>query len=162
MRYKQGKNIMKRIVFKCLKLSIPILLVSCATIPDYSPVVDPASITDRSKYNIDATECAWITDNVDYSDEEAMAALKGAAVGGAAVVGTTTAILATTGMLGPVMAGTAVIAPIVWPLLGIGVLVGAGTNSRKTNAKEQEMRAIVWNSCLKQRGYTVLSDADQN
>ena len=74
---------------------------------------------------------------MDYSDEEAIAALKGGAVGGAAVVGATTIVLATTGMLGPVMAGTVVLAPIVWPLLAAGMLIGAGTNTRKTNAREQ-------------------------
>ena len=143
---------------KCLQLSILILLASCATVPSYSPVVDPASIPNQSKFIADSTECEQITNQVDYSDEEAIAALAGGAIGGTAVVGATTVILATTGMLGPVMAGTAVVAPIVWPLLAAGVLIGAGANKRKTNAREQELKAMVWNHCLAARGYVVLSD----
>ena len=138
-------------------MSVLFFLVACATIPDYYPIVDPASITDRSKYEVDARECRQITDQVDYSDEEAIAALKGAAIGGAAVAGTTTVVLAATGWLAPIYAGTAVVAPIVWPLLAAGVLIGAGANRAKTNAREQELRAVVWDHCLALRGYTVLS-----
>ena len=87
-----------------------------------------------------------------------MAALKGGAVGGVAVVAGTTAVLAATGSLSAVAAGTAVVAPIVWPILGAGMLIGAGANKRKTNEKEQELRALVWNRCLTERGYVVLSE----
>ena len=141
-----------------LLISFPFLLVACATIPDYSPIVDPSSITDSEEFNVAMDECRTITNNVDYSDEEAMAALKGGAVGGVAVVAGTTAVLAATGSLSAVAAGTAVVAPIVWPILGAGMLIGAGANKRKTNEKEQELRALVWNRCLTERGYVVLSE----
>jgi hypothetical protein len=139
-------------------MSVLFFLVACATIPDYYPIVDPASITDSAEFSIVMDECRTLTNNVDYSDEEGMAALKGAAVGGAAVVAGTTAVLAATGGLSAIAAGTAVLAPIVWPLLGAGVLIGATANSRKTNAEEQELRALVWNRCLIERGYVVLSE----
>lgn len=132
----------------------------CATVAVYRPIVDPASITDQSKYTTDSSECEWITNEVDYSDEKAMAALKGGAVGGAAVVAGTTVVLATTGGLSAIAAGTAVVAPIVWPLLGAGMLIGAGANKNKTKRVEQELRALVWNRCLTERGYVVLSDAN--
>ena len=148
MLKKIGK-IMKRIY---LLISFPFLLVACATIPDYSPIVDPASITEPDAFNIAMEECRTITNNVDYSDEEAMAALKGGAVGGVAVVAGTTVVLAATGSLSAVAAGTAVVAPIVWPILGAGMLIGAATNKNKTNEKEQELRALVWNRCLTERG----------
>ena len=131
-------------------MSVLFFLVACATIPDYYPIVDPASITDSAEFSIVMDECRTLTNNVDYSDEEGMAALKGAAVGGAAVVAGTSAVLAAT--------GTVLLAPIVWPLLGAGVLIGATANSRKTNAEEQGLRALVWNRCLIERGYVVLSE----
>ena len=43
---------------------------------------------------------------------------------------------------------------------GAGALVGGGANSSKTNAKEQKLRAVVWNNCLQERGYKVLSAAE--
>ena len=143
---------------KCLQMSIFILLASCATVPSYSPVVDPANITNQSKYIADSTECEQLTNQVDYSDEEAIAALAGGAIGGAAVVGATAVVLGTTGGFSALAAG-ATLAPVVWPLLAAGVLIGAGANKRKTNAREQELRAIVWNHCLAERGYVVLSES---
>ena len=107
---------MKGTVFKYSPLSILILAVSCATVAEYSPVVDPASITDQSKYAADARACRQLTDQVDYSDEEAIAALAGGAIGGAAVVGATAVALGTTGGFSALAAG-ATLAPIVWPLL---------------------------------------------
>ena len=143
---------------KCLQMSILILLASCAAVPRYSPIVDPASITNQSKYIADSTECEQVTNQVDYSDEEAIAALAGGAVGGAAVVGATAVVLGTTGGFSALAAG-ATLAPVVWLLLAAGVLIGAGANKRKTNAREQELRAIVWNHCLAERGYVVLSES---
>jgi len=81
-----------------------------------------------------------------------MAALKDGAVGGVAVVAGTNVVLAATGSFSAVAASTAVIAPIVWPILGAGMLIGAATNKNKTNEKEQELRALVWNRCLTERG----------
>ena len=124
-------------------------LFSCATIPDYKPIVDTSSVSDSAKYQKDYQECETITNNVDYSDEKTVAALKGAAVG-AGVVGV--------GVASTLAAGGVVLAPVVIPIYAAAALVGGTSNSSKTNAEEQKMRAIVWNSCLKDRGYKVFSD----
>lgn len=55
-------------------------------------------------------------------------------------------------------AGGIVLAPVAIPVAILGALIGGGANKRKTEANEQKMRAVVWNSCLRERGYTVLSD----
>ena len=124
-------------------------LFSCATIPDYKPIVDTSSVTDSAKYQKDYQECETITNNVDYSDEKTVAALKGAAVG-AGVVGV--------GVASTLAAGGVVLAPVVLPIYAAAALVGGRANSSKTNSEEQKMRAVVWNSCLKDRGYKVFSD----
>ena len=124
-------------------------LFSCATIPDYKPIVDTSSVSDSAKYQKDYQECETITNNVDYSDEKTIAGLKGAAVG-AGVVGV--------GVASTLAAGGVVLAPVVIPIYAAAALVGGRSNSSKTNAEEQKMRAIVWNSCLKDRGYKVFSD----
>ena len=47
------------------------------------------------------------------------------------------------------------------PLLAAGIAIGAQKNKAKINAEEQKLRALVWNKCLMERGYTVLSaDSD--
>ena len=119
--------------------------------PDYRPVVDTSKISDQGKYAKDLSECEQVTNNVDYSDEEVVAGLKGAAIGVGAVGAGSAVILA---------AGGIVLAPVVLPIAGIAALVGGGTNSSKTNAKEQKLRAVVWNNCLQERGYKVLSTAE--
>ena len=131
---------------------VPLLILqlfSCATIPDYKPIVDTSSVTDSAKYQKDYQECEAVTNNVDYSDEKTVAALKGAAVG-AGVVGV--------GVASTLAAGGVVMAPVVIPIYLVAALVGGRSNSSKTNSEEQKMRAIVWNSCLKDRGYKVFSD----
>ena len=131
---------------------VPLLILqlfSCATIPDYKPIVDTSSVTDSAKYQKNYQECEAVTNNVDYSDEKTVAALKGAAVG-AGVVGI--------GVASTLAAGGVVMAPVVIPIYLAAALVGGRSNSSKTNSEEQKMRAIVWNSCLKDRGYKVFSD----
>ena len=59
-------------------LSCMILFSSCATIPDYKPIVDTSSFVkdgvsqrfDKDKYDKDYQECLEITNSVDYSDEK--------------------------------------------------------------------------------------------
>ena len=126
-----------------------IIAFGCATGAVYRPIVDPASITDQAKFTTDSSECERITNEVDYSNEENVAAIKGAAVG-AGSVGVGAAVIAG--------AGGIVLAPIAIPVAILGALIGGGANKRKTEANEQKMRAVVWNSCLRERGYTVLSD----
>jgi hypothetical protein len=132
-------------------LAVIFLIASCASVPNYRPVVDTSNILDKEKYSKDLSECEQITNNVDYTDEEVVAGLKGAAVG-AGVVGAGAAVVAA--------AGGIVLAPVALPIAGIAALVGGGVNSNKTNSKEQKLRAVVWNNCLKDRGYRVLSTAD--
>ena len=61
--------------------SFVFILLSCATTPDYKPIVDTSGISDLSQYQKDYLECERVTNSVDYSDEETVAAIKGAAVG---------------------------------------------------------------------------------
>ena len=142
------------------KLSIILsmsLIVSCASVPDYRPIVDKSNIKkdgyveifDEEKYANDYVVCSRLTDSVDYSDEKNIAALKGAA-GGAAVVGTGAATV--------LASGGVVMAPVVIPIYGVAMAFGAGTNRGATREQEQKMRAIVWNSCLTDKGYKVFSD----
>ena len=134
------------------RLLIPLLIlqvIACATVPEYKPIVDTAAVTDSAKYQKDYQECKTITDTVDYSDEKTRAALKGAAIG-AGVVGV--------GVATTLAAGGIVLAPVVLPIYGIVALFGGKANKSKTYAEEQNLRAVVWNSCLKDRGYKVYSD----
>ena len=134
---------------RIIALFFSICFFGCATIPDYEPIIDSESITDGEKYQQDMRECREFTDQVDYSDEKTIAAIKGGAVG-AGVVGIGVATI--------LAAGGVVLLPVAAPIYGVAALVGGGTNVSKTNKEEQKMRAVVWNSCLKERGYIVLSD----
>ena len=129
-------------------LSLLLLGTACSTVPDYEPVVDTSKIQDQEKYRRDLQECKDFTEQVDYSDEETVAALKGAAVGVGAVG---------TGVAVTLAAGGVVLLPVVLPIYGAAALVGGATNKGLTHKEEQQLRATVWNSCLHERGYTVLS-----
>ena len=124
-------------------------LTGCATVPDYKPIIDTSLILDLPEYQKDYKQCETITNNVDYSNEKTIAALKGAAVG-AGVIGV--------GVASTLAAGGLVMAPVVIPIYAAAALVGGTMNKSKTKADEGKMRAIVWNSCLKDRGYKVFSD----
>ena len=128
-----------------------LLLCGCAQVKEYSPIVDPTSISDQSAYEAHLAECKSITDSVDYSDEEAVAALKGAGVG-VGVVGAGASVVAATGGV--------VLSAVALPIAAAAAGVGALTNSAKTDANEQKMRAVVFNGCLRERGYKVLSDEE--
>ena len=125
------------------------IISSCATTPEYRPIVDTSDLSNLEKYKEDYSECERITNNVDYSDAETISALKGAAVG-AGVVGV--------GVASTLAAGGVVLTPVVLPIYAAAALVGGQANKNKTNSEEQQMRAIVWNSCLKDKGYKVFSD----
>ena len=120
----------------------------CATVPEYRPVIDPKSVADSQKLEGDLEECRVLSDSVDYSDEKTIAALKGAGVG-AGIVGTGVAIT--------LAAGGVVLLPVVAPIYALGMLVGSGSNTGATQKEESVMRAKVWNACLVERGYKVLS-----
>ena len=95
-------NINRYIPWFCL-----LLFSGCATIPDYQPIVDTTSIEDEAKFESDMKECEDFTDQVDYSDEKTVAALKGAAVGVGAVG---------TGVAVTLAAGGVVLLPVVLPM----------------------------------------------
>jgi len=126
-------------------------LCSCA-IPSYKykPIVDTSSVSDMREYEKEYRECETITNTVDYSDPKIIAALKEVALG-TRVVGL--------GMAVSLAAGSIMLAPVIVPIYGIVELVGARKDKAKTNSEERKMRAIVWNSCLKDRGYKVFSDS---
>lgn len=132
-------------IFACVLASIG---SGCATVPEYRPVIDPKSVADSQKLEGDLEECRVLSDSVDYSDEKTIAALKGAGVG-AGVVGTGVAITLATGGV--------VLLPVVAPIYALGMLIGGGSNTDATQKEERVMRAKVWNACLVERGYTVLS-----
>lgn len=125
-------------------------LMSCATVPEYEPVVDTSQVEDARKYAKDYEECQNFADNVDYSDEKTIAALKGAGVGVGAVGAGVAVTLA---------AGGVVLLPVVAPIYLAGAWIGGEGNRGATMKQEQAMKATVWNSCLAERGYKVLSDS---
>jgi hypothetical protein len=127
--------------------SISGLWLHCGPL-EYRPVIDPKSVADSQKLEGDLEECRVLSDSVDYSDEKTIAALKGAGVG-AGVVGTGVAIT--------LAAGGVVLLPVVAPIYALGMLIGSGSNAGATQKEESAMRAKVWNACLVERGYKVLS-----
>lgn len=131
--------------------SIALLLGACTSTKVYEPVVDLSGVSDLGKYKSDLSECRAYADNVDYSEEKASSAMKGAAVG-TGVVAAGAGVVAATG--GIVLAS--VTGPIALVAAGTGAL---GSSAREGN-REQKLRATVYNNCLKKRGYTVLSESD--
>ena len=154
------KHVTKLVARKLAAAIALLFIASCATIPDYEPIVDSGSVDDVQKLNLDMAECELVTNRVDYSDEEAVAAIVGAGVGGATVLGVSTLVWTAAASTG---SGAVVIPAAVasLPLLAAGIAIGAQKNKAKINAEEQKLRALVWNKCLMERGYTVLSaDSD--
>ena len=128
-----------------------LITVGCSTVQTYVPIVDPSSITDQAKYQGDYDECLKVTEAVDYSDEANRAAIKGGLLG-TGTVAAGAAVVAGSGGI--------VLASVAWPLAVIGGGIGA-VNSRNNRSKEeQELRAIVFNKCLSNRGYEVLSSKE--
>ena len=130
-----------------------VFLTACSTSKEYRPIVDTSAVEDKGQFAIDMKLCEDITAGVDYSSEEATAALKGAGAG-AAVVGTGAAIVAG--------AGGIVLAPVALPIAAVAALVGAGYSGSGADKEEQKARAVVFNNCLKNKGYVVLSDNNRD
>lgn len=124
-----------------MKILIPIILTTLVSACSTSPqvIVDPKSIRDQSKYNVDMSECKSISQNYDLSGSTAGSAVLGAGV----ALGTVAAILATGGLY-LLPAGVAVAG-------GTGAAVGGGV----TKSKESQAREKIWADCLNDRGYTV-------
>ena len=125
-----------------------LFFVGCSTVQTYKPIVDPSSVKDSTKFTGDLNECQVITDNVDYSNEENRAAIKGGLTG-VGTVGAGAAVIASSGGI--------VLASVALPLAAIAGGVGAVTSKNRKSKEEQELRAIVFNKCLENRGYEVLS-----
>ena len=112
----------------------PLLISSCATTPDYVPVVDTSDIQkngttiifDKEKYAKDYQECQEITNNVDYSDEKTIAALKGAEQ----------EQLLNRSCNSPVRG--VVMAPVVIPIYEAAMLIGGGSNVNATREEAED------------------------
>ena len=132
-----------------LMLLSSIYLIGCVSVQEYQPVVDPRSISDQGQFTLDKYECENVVDQVDYTSAENQAALLGGIAGASTIVAGTSALVGLTGGV--------VFWPIALPLAAAAALFGGSRTSNTVEEKEQKMRAIVWNSCLVERGYTVLS-----
>lgn len=126
-----------------------IYLIGCVSVQEYQPVVDPRSISDQGQFTLDKYECENVVDQIDYTSAENQAALLGGIAGASTIVAGTSALVGLTGGV--------VFWPIALPLAAAAALFGGSRTSNTVEEKEQKMRAIVWNSCLVERGYTVLS-----
>ena len=132
-----------------LMLLSSIYLIGCVSVQEYQPVVDPRSISDQGQFTLDKYECENVVDQIDYTSAENQAALLGGIAGASTIVAGTSALVGLTGGV--------VFWPIALPLAAAAALFGGSRTSNTVEEKEQKMRAIVWNSCLAERGYTVLS-----
>jgi outer membrane lipoprotein SlyB len=115
-----------------------LILGGCASKPQM--VVDPQSIKDQAKYEIDAGECLEIARSFDLSGNTAAKAVGGAAIGGAAVAGIASAV-----------AG-AVFAPAI-PFIVAGSLAGGGMWGAASTKEERRAREKILVQCLNDRGY---------
>lgn len=135
---------MNKIISILLTTSITI---GCSTTATYVPIVDPSSMVNKD-YESDYELCQKATDQVDYSNEENRAAIRGGLTG-VGVVGAGAGIVAGTGGI--------VLASVALPLAAIGGGIAAVTSKNRKSKEEQELRAIVFDKCLENRGYEVLS-----
>jgi hypothetical protein len=133
-------------------------VLSNSLMDEMERLIDERSQAFTDGYELASTQTKTVLDKWNSTEAdflrkwEELAGLLGAGVGGAAVAGATAAITA------PALAAGAVLSPIVWPLLAIGMYTGSETNKRKTNEKEQKLRALVWNRWPSERGYIVLTE----
>ena len=111
------------------------VLSSCASDPKIT--VDPKSVKDIGKYQVDLKECKDIAMNFENKDAQA----KSAALGAGAAVATTSAIIATGGLY---------LLPAGAALFGGG---GAAIGSGYSKSKQNEARQKIWAECMNKRGY---------
>ena len=113
-------------------------LAACASTPQI--IVDPSSISDQKKYEVDASECLEIARTFDLSGATGAKVVSGALIGGGAVAGIATAV-----------AG-AVFAPAV-PFIVAGGLAGGGLWGASSSKEERKAREKIMVQCLNDRGY---------
>ena len=111
------------------------ILSSCASDPKIT--VDPKSVKDMGKYQVDLKECKDIAMNFENKDAQT----KSAALGAGAAVATTSAIIATGGLY---------LLPAGAALCGGG---GAAIGSGISKSKQNDARQKIWADCMNKRGY---------
>lgn len=111
------------------------ILSSCASDPKIT--VDPKSVKDMGKYQVDLKECKDIAMNFENKDAQT----KSAALGAGAAVATTSAIIATGGLY---------LLPAGAALFGGG---GAAIGSGISKSKQNDARQKIWADCMNKRGY---------
>ena len=117
------------------KIFILFLICSCASDPKIT--VDPKSVKNIDKYQLDLKECK----NIALSFENKDAQTKSAALGAGAAVGTIGAIVATGGLY---------LLPAGAALFGGG---GAAIGSGISKSKQNDARQKIWADCMNKRGY---------
>ena len=130
---------------KIITLVIVALVISgCAS--SVVVAVDPASITDKAKFDQDYKLCQDVAKTYDLSSDTATNAAMGATAGAVGVAGVATAI-----------AG-AVFWPAI-PFIVAGGVAGGGVSGGLTKQKESEARESILSSCLTERGYKAFGAA---
>ena len=132
---------MKKISFL---LAIIVGISGCAS--SVVVAVDPASITDKAKFDQDYKLCQDVAKTYDLSSDTTTNAAMGAAAGAVGVAGVATAV-----------AGA-----IFWPAIPFiiaGGAAGGGVSGGLTKQKESEARESILSSCLTERGYKAFGAA---
>jgi len=125
-----------------LLFSSVLFFTSCASNNNQFLVIDPSSVDDAEKLEIDREQCIQIAAQFDLSGETAGKAIAGAAIGSVAVAGVATAV-----------AG-AIFAPAI-PFILAGGAAGGGLWGSKVSKEEKLVRDKVMGDCMRDRGYKV-------
>ena len=112
--------------------------MGCASTPQI--IVDPSSIADQKKYEVDASECLKTARIFDLTGATGAKVLSGALIGGGAVAAIVTAV-----------AG-AVFAPAI-PCIVAGGLAGGGLWGASFSKEERKAREKIMVQCLNDQGY---------
>ena len=121
-----------------------LIIAGCTNTSNLQVVVDPSTVVDKQKYDIDANQCIEVAKSFDLTSQAAGNATVGALATGGAVAGVATAV-----------AG-AVFWPAI-PFIIAGSLLGGGIAGDRVNKKELAAREKILADCLKDRGYRVYS-----
>jgi hypothetical protein len=126
-------------------VAIMVFVISgCTNTSKLQVVVDPATVVDKQKYDIDAGQCIEVAKSYDLTTQSTGNAAVGAVAAGGATAGVATAV-----------AG-AVFAPAI-PFIIAASLLGGGVAGDRVNKKELAAREKILADCLKDRGYKVYS-----
>jgi len=128
----------------CLIALTALIISGCTNTSKLQVVVDPSSVPDKTKYDVDAGQCINIAKSYDLTKQTVGNAAVAAVATGGAVAGVATAV-----------AG-AVFAPAI-PFIIAGTLLGGGVAGDRVNKKELAAREKILADCLKDRGYKVYS-----